>query len=58
MSKIILKKKIFKSKFRESRDQKGSLNFLDKKNSLKLINNKYIIDLKDGNIKKKLNQVC
>ena len=58
MSNIILKKKIFKSKFRESRDQKGSLNFLDKKNSLKLINNKYIIDLKDGNIKKKLNQVC
>ena len=47
ISKIVLKKKIFSSKFRESRDQKGNLSFLDKKNSLDLIKNKHVIDLKN-----------
>ena len=47
ISKIVLKKKIFSSKFRESRDHKGNLSFLDKKKSLDLIKNKHVIDLKN-----------
>tara|TARA_B110000967_G_scaffold202397_1_gene241176 strand:- start:499 stop:1422 length:924 start_codon:yes stop_codon:yes gene_type:complete len=47
VNKIILEKKIFESKFRESRDLKGNLTFLNKKKSLELIKYKPIIDLKD-----------
>ena len=52
LNKMILNKKIFMSKFRESRDQKGKLSFLDKKESLNLIRNKHVIDLKSKNQKK------
>ena len=52
VSKIILYKKIFRSKFRESKDLKGNLSFLSKKKSLELIKNKHIIDLNDKNKKK------
>jgi len=48
VSKIIHEKKIFISKFRESRNSKGKLTFLNKKKSLKLIQDKFLIDLKDG----------
>ena len=51
-NKLILKKKVFNSKFRESRDIKGNLSFLDKKESLELIKNKFIIDLKKNKKKK------
>ncbi len=40
------------SKFRESRDQKGSLSFLDKREYLNLIRNKHVIDFKSKNKKK------
>ena len=50
--KLIINKKVFDSKFRESRNTKGELTFLDKKSSLKLIQNKLIIDLKNKNKKK------
>jgi len=56
LDKIISKKKIFQSKFRESRNRKGNLNFLDKKKSLELIGNKFIIDLNDK-IKKKILEI-
>ncbi len=56
LSKVIMRKNIYKSKFRESRDKNGKLSFLDKKKSLNLIGNKNIIDLKD-NIKKKINEI-
>jgi len=52
LNKMILNKKIFMSKFRESRDQKGNLSFLDKRESLNLIRNKHVIDLKSKNKKK------
>ena len=52
VKKIIIKKKVFVSKFRESRNIKGALTFLDKKKSLELIKNKFMIDLKDNNKKK------
>ena len=52
LNKMILNKKIFMSKFRESRDHKGKLSFLDKKESLNLIRNKHVIDLKSKNQKK------
>ena len=52
LNKMILNKKIFISKFRESRDQKGNLSFLDKRESLNLIRNKHVIDLKSKNKKK------
>ena len=54
VGKFVNEKKIFISKFRESRDHKGNLNFLDKKKSLELIKNKFIIDLKDKKKKKLL----
>ncbi len=44
--KFVVKKKIFVSKFRESRDTKGKLTFLNKKESLNLIKNKIMIDIK------------
>ena len=55
VKKIIIKKKVFVSKFRESRNIKGALTFLDKKKSLELIKNKFMIDLKDNKKKKFLN---
>ncbi|MDC1112487.1 hypothetical protein OAS43_01630 [Candidatus Pelagibacter sp.] len=55
-NKMIMKKTIYKSKFRESRDNKGNLSFLDKKESLNLIRNKSLIDLKD-NYKKKIDKL-
>jgi len=51
-NKLIVKNKIFNSKFRESRDIKGNLSFLDQKESLELIKNKFIIDLKNNKKKK------
>ena len=45
INKLILEKKIFISKFRESRDTKGKLTFLNKKKSLEIIKNKHMIDL-------------
>lgn len=51
--KLIYEKKIFISKFRESRNLKGELTFLNKKKSLEMIKNKIVIDLKN-NQKKKL----
>ena len=47
VKKLIIKKKVFVSKFRESRNKKGELTFLEKKKSLELIKNKFIIDLKN-----------
>ena len=52
VNKIIQEKKIFISKFRESRNSKGKLTFLNKKKSLKLIQDKFLIDLKDSTKKK------
>ena len=52
INKSILEKKIFNSKFRESRDYKGKLNFLDKRKSLEKIKNKLIVDLDDKKTKK------
>ena len=54
-NKAIVEKKIFISKFRESRNKNGNLTFLDKKESLKLIQNKFVIDLKDNKKKKLIN---
>ena len=51
-SMLITEKKIFESKFRESRNINGNLTFLDKKKSLKLIKNKLMIDLKNNKKKK------
>ena len=54
-NKAIVEKKIFTSKFRESKNKNGSLTFLDKKESLKLIQNQFVIDLKDNKKKKLIN---
>lgn len=54
-NKAIFEKKIFTSKFRESRNKNGNLTFLDKKESLKLIQNQFVIDLKDNKKKKLIN---
>ena len=51
-NKLIVEKKIFNSKFRESRDVKGNLSFLDKKKSLELIKNKFMIDLRSNKKKR------
>jgi hypothetical protein len=56
VKKLIIKKKVFNSKFRESRDMKGKLTFLNKKKSLTLIKNKFMIDLK-SNTKKKISEL-
>ena len=53
INKLITDKKIFESKFRESRNSNGKLTFLNKKKSLQLIKNKIVIDLKN-NKKRKL----
>ena len=50
--KLIINKKVFDSKFRESRNAKGELTFLDKKKSLELIKNKFMIDLKSKSKKR------
>ena len=50
--KIISNNKIFISKFRESRNKKNKLNHLGKEKSLKLIQNKLVLDLTDSKIKK------
>ncbi len=55
VKKIINERKIFKSKFRESRNRKGNLTYLDKKQSLKLIENEFFIDLKNNKKKKLIN---
>ena len=54
--KLIIEKKVFVSKFRESRNAKGKLNFLDKKKCLEVIKNKHMIDLKD-NKKKRIHEL-
>ncbi len=46
--KFVVEKKIFVSKFRESRNTKGKLTFLNKKKSLNLIKNKIMIDIKSN----------
>ena len=51
-SMLITEKKIFESKFRESRNISGNLTFLDKKKSLKLIKKKLMIDLRKKKKKK------
>ena len=51
-NKLIVEKKVFNSKFRESRDVKGNLNFLNKKESLELIKNKFMIDLRNNKKKR------
>ena len=48
INKLITDKKIFESKFRESRNSNGKLTFLNKKKSLQLIKNKIVIDLKNN----------
>lgn len=45
-------KKIFISKFRESRNKLNKLTYLSKKDSLKLIKNKFVFDFKSKKIKK------
>ena len=50
--KIIIEKKVFDAKFRESRNVKGNLTFLDKKKSLELIKNKLMIDLRKNKKKR------
>ena len=54
-NKAIVEKKIFTSKFRESTNKNGNLTFLDKKESLKLIQNQFVIDLKENKKKKLIN---
>ena len=54
--KLIIEKKVFVSKFRESRNAKGKLNFLDKKKCLEVIKNKHMIDLRD-NRKKRIHEL-
>tara|TARA_B100002052_G_scaffold277393_1_gene282844 strand:+ start:27 stop:947 length:921 start_codon:yes stop_codon:yes gene_type:complete len=52
VKKLIHEKKIFISKFRESRNSKGELTFFNKKKSLEMIKNKIVIDLKNNQKKK------
>jgi hypothetical protein len=52
VNKLIINKKIFNSKFRESRDRKGNLTFFNKKKSLMSIKDKFMIDLKTNDKKK------
>ena len=52
INKLITDKKIFESKFRESRNSNGKLIFLNKKKSLQLIKNKTVIDLKNDKKRK------
>ena len=56
IDKLVTKKKIFSSKFRESRNSSGNLTFLDKKKSISLIKKKFIIDLK-SNTKKRIAEI-
>ena len=50
--KNIKEKKIFKSKFRESRNKSNKLTYLNKRDSLKLIKNKLVFDFESKRIKK------
>ena len=52
INKIMKEKKIYLSKYRESRNRKGKLTYLDKYKSLKLISNEVVIDLKNNRKKK------
>jgi len=52
INKILNEKKIYMSKYRESRDKKGQLTYLDKKKSLQIIGNNIVVDLKDNKKKK------
>jgi hypothetical protein len=52
INKILKEKKIYMSKYRESRDKKGQLTYLDKKKSLQIIGNNIVVDLKDNKKKK------
>ena len=56
VNKIIKKRMIYQSKFREGRNQNGNLNFLDKQKSLELIGEKLLLDL-EKNILKKINKL-
>ena len=40
------------AKYRESRDEKGNLSFLSRKEGLKLIQNEMVVDVQDGNLKR------
>lgn len=50
--KIIYNNKIFMSKFREGRNKKNKLNYIEKTKALKLLKNKLIFDLNNQKIKK------
>ena len=52
LENAIKEKKIFLSKFRESRNRNGSLNYLNKEKSLKLIKNKTVVDLDNNKLVK------
>ena len=52
INKVLKEKKIYLSKYRESRNKKGDLTYLNRQKSLNLIGNKMVIDLKDNKKKK------
>ncbi len=52
INKVMKEKKIYLSKYRESRNKKGKLTYLDRYKSLKLIGNEVVIDLKNNKKKK------
>jgi len=52
INKILKEKKIYLSKYRESRNKEEKLTYLNRHRSLKLIGNKIVIDLKDNKKKK------
>ena len=52
INKILKEKKIYMSKYRESRDKKGRPTYLDKKRSLHIIGNNMLVDLNDNKKKK------
>ena len=52
INKILKEKKIYISKYRESRDKKGRPTYLDKKKSLHIIGNNLLVDLNDNKKKK------
>ena len=56
INKVLKEKKIYLSKYRESRNKRGSMSYLNRQNSLNLIGNKIVIDLKD-NKKKKIKEL-
>lgn len=52
INKVLKEKKIYLSKYRESRNKKGAMSYLNRQKSLNLIGNKIVIDLKDNKKKK------